>query len=45
MRLEITWEARYRENGGSWLPLDPITSGYSRAYAVRQLQSVLTANE
>ena len=45
VRLAIIWEARYRENGGSWLPLDPITSGHSRSYAVRQLQSVLTTNE
>lgn len=44
VRLSITWEARYSENGGAWLPLDPITSGHQRSYAVRQLQSVLTTN-
>ena len=43
--LQITWEARYRENGGSWLPLEPIASGHSRSYPVRQLQSVLTTSE
>ncbi len=42
--LSITWEARYSENGGPWLPLAPITSSHSRSYAVRQLQSVLTTN-
>ena len=44
VRLRITWSARYSENGGPWLPLDPITRTYTRAYAVQQLQSVLTAN-
>ena len=40
--LEITFSARYRENGGPWLPLTPIVKSYTRAYAVQQLQSVLT---
>ncbi len=44
VRLRITWSARYSENGGPWLSLDPITRTYSRAYPVQQLQSVLTAN-
>lgn len=42
--LQIDWEARYSENGGAWLVLDPITSGHRLSYAVRQLQSVLTAS-
>ncbi len=42
--LQITWDATYSENGGSWLPLEPITRTYTRSYAVRQLQSVLTTN-
>ncbi len=44
LRLDITWSARYRENGGEWLELDPISRSYSRAYQVQQLQSVLTSN-
>jgi hypothetical protein len=44
LRLEITFSARYRVNGGAWIPLDPITQVYMRAYPVRQLQSVLTSN-
>ncbi len=44
LRLQITWSARYSENGGPWLPLDPITRTYSRSYPVQQLQSVLTAS-
>ncbi len=44
VRLSITWEARYSENGGAWLPLDPIASGHQSSYAVRQLQSVLTTS-
>ena len=42
--LRITWSARYSENGGPWLSLDPITRTYSRSYPVQQLQSVLTAS-
>ena len=34
----------YSENGGPWLPLDPISRTYTRSYPVQQLQSVLTAN-
>lgn len=44
VRLSITWEARYSENGGAWLELAPITRSYARSYPVRQLQSVLTAS-
>lgn len=44
VRLTITWSARYRENGGGWLELDPISRSYTRAYPVQQLQSVLTSN-
>ena len=44
VRLEITWSARYSENGGAWLALDPITRTYALSYPVRQLQSVLTGN-
>ena len=43
VRLQITWSARYSENGGPWLPLDPISRTYTRSYPVQQLQSVLTA--
>lgn len=44
LRLEITFSARYRVNGGAWIPLDAITQVYMRSYPVRQLQSVLTSN-
>ena len=44
VRLQITWSARYSENGGPWLPLDPITRTYALPYPVQQLQSVLTAD-
>ena len=44
VRLRITWSARYSENGGPWLPLEPISLTYTRSYPVQQLQSVLTAN-
>ena len=44
LRLEITFSAHYRVNGGAWMPLDPITQAYMREYPVRQLQSVLTSN-
>ncbi|RJQ12102.1 MAG: hypothetical protein C4558_02330 [Dehalococcoidia bacterium] len=45
LRLEITFSARYRVNGGAWLPLAPVTQTYARDYPVRQLQSVLTSNQ
>ncbi len=41
-RLEITFAAQFRVNGGPWTPLPPVTQTYSRAYPVQQLQSVLT---
>ena len=44
LRLEITFSARYRVNGGAWVPLAPITQAYTREYPVRQVQSVLTSN-
>ncbi|MCY4638775.1 MAG: hypothetical protein OXC94_00325 [Chloroflexi bacterium] len=43
--LQVTWEARYSDNGRPWLPLDPIVSSHQRSYPVRQLQSVLTTSE
>ncbi|MEX2230412.1 MAG: hypothetical protein WEB13_12335 [Dehalococcoidia bacterium] len=42
--LQVTFTAWYRVNGGSWLPLTPITRSYSQAYWVQQLQSVLTSS-
>jgi hypothetical protein len=42
VRLDITFQARYRVNGGAWLPLAPVVQSYTRAYPVQQLQSVLT---
>lgn len=45
VELAITFTARYRVNGGAWLPLAPVTQTYTRDYAVRQLQSVLTSNQ
>jgi len=44
LRLGITFSARYRVNGGAWIPLTPVTQTYTRDYPVRQLQSVLTRN-
>ena len=44
VRLQITWSARYSENGGPWQSLDPISRSYALAYPVQQLQSVLTGN-
>ena len=44
LRLDITFSARYRVNGGAWAPLAPITQTYTREYPVRQVQSVLTSN-
>lgn len=41
-RLEITFAAQFRVNGGPWTPLPPVVQSYSRAYPVQQLQSVLT---
>jgi hypothetical protein len=40
--VEITFSARYRVDGGSWEPLDPITRSFTTAYPVQQLQSILT---
>lgn len=40
--VEITFSARYRVNGGSWQPLQPITRAFTAAYPVQQLQSILT---
>ncbi len=40
--VEITFSARYRVNGGDWLPLDPITRTFTLAYPVQQVQSILT---
>lgn len=45
VELAITFTARYRVNGGVWVPLAPVTQTYTRDYAVRQLQSVLTSNQ
>lgn len=42
VQLDITFDARYRVNGGAWLPLAPVVQSYTRAYPVQQLQSVLT---
>ena len=42
LSILIVWDARYRENGGEWLTLDPIGTSHGRPYTVRQLQSVLT---
>jgi hypothetical protein len=42
VRVEITFAARYRVNGGPWQPLDPISRGFTAAYPVQQLQSILT---
>lgn len=44
VELRITWSARYSENGGPWLPLEPITRTYALPYPVQQLQSALTAD-
>ena len=44
VRLDITFSARYRVNGGAWLPLAPVVQSYTRAYPVQQLQSVLTSS-
>jgi hypothetical protein len=41
--VEITLDARYRVNGGPWLPLDPIVRLFSSDYPVRQLQAVLSS--
>jgi hypothetical protein len=42
LTLEITFSARYRVNGGPWVPLDPIARSFTAAYPVQQLQSILT---
>lgn len=44
VRLDITFRARYRANGGAWQPLAPIVQPFTRLYAVQQLQSVLTSS-
>ncbi|MCZ2110114.1 MAG: hypothetical protein LC118_11205 [Dehalococcoidia bacterium] len=43
--VEMTFAARYRVNGGTWEPLDPITRSFTNAYPVQQLQSVLVGQE
>ncbi len=43
VRLEITFSARYRVNGGSWAPLASVSRSFARDYPVQQVQSVLTA--
>ncbi len=43
LRLEIEWDARYRVNGGAWVPLAPVIRGYRQDYPVTQVQSVLTS--
>jgi hypothetical protein len=42
LTLEITFSARYRVNGGPWVPLDSIARSFTAAYPVQQLQSILT---
>lgn len=42
VRLEITFNARYRVNGGPWQALAPASRSFERSYPVQQLQSVLT---
>ena len=44
VRLDITFDARYRVNGGPWLPLAPVVQTYTRDYPVQQLQAVLTSS-
>ena len=44
VQVDITFDARYRVNGGAWLPLDPVVQSFTRDYAVQQLQSVLTSS-
>lgn len=44
VQLDITFNARYRVNGGAWLPLAPVVQTYTRDYPVQQLQSVLTSS-
>lgn len=43
VRLEITFSARYRVNGGPWQPLGAIARVFAQDYPVQQVQSVLTA--
>ena len=43
LELEVTWDARYRVNGGAWSPLGPVSRRYMQRYPVAQLQSVLTS--
>lgn len=45
VQLDITFSARYRVNGGAWLPLAPVVQTYTRDYPVQQLQSVLTSSQ
>lgn len=45
VRLEITFSARYRVNGGAWLPLSPIAHAFTQDYPVQQLQAVLTRGQ
>jgi hypothetical protein len=44
VQLDITFDARYRVNGGPWLPLAPVMQTFTRDYPVQQLQSVLTSS-
>ena len=44
VHLDITFDARYRVNGGPWLPLAPVVQTFTRDYPVQQLQSVLTSS-
>lgn len=45
LRLDITFSARYRVDGGEWQPLGAIVRSFERPYPVQQLQSVLTAGQ
>jgi hypothetical protein len=42
VKVELTFSARYRVNGGAWQELNSITRPFSAPYPVRQLQSILT---
>jgi len=43
VELAITFNARFRVDGGPWAPLSPVVQRYTRDYPVQQLQSVLAA--
>lgn len=43
VRLDLTFRARYRVDGGPWLPLESMVRSFAHDYPVQQLQSVLTA--